>query len=140
MVSARRSPPTARVVALLDHVLANPHRAYGLSELSRSLNISKPTCLGIVTTLTETGYLTFHPVTRVYSVGPALVAAGRLAARATPAADIAERHLVPLAQRFETTCSASAVVGDEIVVLVSTHHDSTTNRSEQGLRYPFAPP
>ena len=146
MVSARRSPPTARVVALLDHVLARPNQSFGLSELSRTLHISKPTCLGIVTTLTESGYLTCHPVSRAYTIGPALVAAGRLAARTTPAADIAERHLAALAQRFETTCSASAVIGDEIVVLVSTSGRSPNSertageRSELGLRFPFAPP
>lgn len=140
MVSSRRSPPTTRVVALLDHVLAHPHESFGLSELSRALQISKPTCLGIATTLADHGYLTCHPVTRAYSIGPALVAAGRLAARATPAADVAERHLQDLAKRFNTSCSASTVIGEEIVVLVSARHDSLVHGVEQGLRYPFAPP
>ena len=140
MSSSRRSPPTQRVVMLLDHMLAHPGERFGLSELSRTLQITKPTCLGIVTTLTETGYLTCHPVTRAYTIGPALVAAGRLAARTTPSADIAERHLAALAQRFDTTCSASAVIGDEIVVLVSTNAKAATIGNEQGLRFPFAPP
>jgi DNA-binding IclR family transcriptional regulator len=139
MVSSRRSPPTARVVALLDHVLAHPHRAFGLSELSRTLGISKPTCLGIATTLTDHGYLTCHPSTRAYGIGPALVAAGQLARRATPAGDVAEPHLRRLAEQFATSCSASRIVGDEIVVLTSVHARGR-RAAEAGLRYPFVPP
>jgi DNA-binding IclR family transcriptional regulator len=139
MASSRQSPPTARVVAVLDHVLAHPQRSFGLSELSRVLGISKPTCLGIVTTLTEHGYLTCHPQTRAYRIGPALLAAGRLARRATPAAELAEPHLRELADRFATSCAASAVVGDEIVVL-TTVHARGRHGIEYGLRYPFVPP
>src|SRR6266568_4211569 len=100
MSSSRRSPPTQRVVALLEHVIAHPGERFRLSELSRTLQISKPTCLGIVTTLTDTGWLHCDPQTRSYGVGPALIAAGRLARRAVPGADVAERHLAELAIRY----------------------------------------
>lgn len=140
MASSRRSPPTQRVVALLDHVLAHPGQRFGLSELSRAVGISKPTCLGIVSTLTESGWLICDADSRAYGIGPALVAAGRLAHRAIPGAEAAERHLTELATRYGTTCSASAVVGDEIVVLASIRPDGRTNGPEAGARYPFAPP
>ena len=48
----RSSPPTARVVAVLDFLARHPHDTFGLSELARRLDLSKPTCLGILTTLT----------------------------------------------------------------------------------------
>jgi DNA-binding IclR family transcriptional regulator len=140
MSSSRRSPPTRRVVDLLDHVLAHPGERFGLSELSRALSISKPTCLGIVSTLAETGWLVCDAKSRAYGVGPALVAAGRLAHRALPGAEAAERHLVQLATRYGAACSASAVVGNEIVVLVSVRADGRTTGPEAGARYPFAPP
>jgi DNA-binding IclR family transcriptional regulator len=140
MPSSRRSPPTQRVIALLDHVLAHPSRRFGLSELSRTLGISKPTCLGIVTTLTETGWLDCNGASRTYGVGPALLAAGRLARRAVPGAEVAERHLTELAIRHGSACSASAVVGDEIVVLASVRPDGRTDGALAGRRYPFAPP
>jgi DNA-binding IclR family transcriptional regulator len=92
MTSSRRSPPTQRVVALVEHVAGRPGERFGLSELSRALGISKPTCLGIVTTLTEAGWLVCDPAARTYGVGPALVAAGRLARRAVPGAEVAERR------------------------------------------------
>jgi DNA-binding IclR family transcriptional regulator len=140
MSSSRRSPPTQRVVALLDHVIAHPGERFGLSELSRTLQISKPTCLGIVTTLTETGWLDCDGQSRTYGVGPALVSAGRLARRAIPGVDAAEQHLTELAKRYESPCTASAVVGNEIVVLTSVRGDGRTEGAMAGTRYPFAPP
>jgi DNA-binding IclR family transcriptional regulator len=140
MSSSRRSPPTQRVVALLDHIAAHPGERFGLSQLSRTLGITKPTCLGIVTTLTEAGWLNCDLQTRTYGVGPALVAAGRLARRTIPGADAAERHLAELARRFGSPCTASAVVGDEIVVLTSVRGDGRGEGVMAGSRYPFAPP
>ena len=140
MSSSRRSPPTKRVVAVLDHFAAHPGQRFGLSELSRSLQISKPTCLGIVTTLSETGWLECDPQTRTYRVGPALVSAGRLARRAVPGAEAAERQLADLATRYGAPCTASAIVGNEILVLTSVREDGRSEGAMAGSRYPFAPP
>lgn len=140
MSSSRRSPPTQRVIALLEHVLARPEEQFGLSDLSRDLRITKPTCLGILATLTEAGWLVCDAESRAYGVGPALVATARLAQRAVPAAEAAERALAELAVRYGSGCSASAVVGDEIVVLTSIRADGLPNGRETGTRYPFAPP
>lgn len=79
--SARRSPPTERVVQVLDHLVAHPEARFGLSELARRLGMSKPTCLGILTALTDAGYLMRHPADRSYGLGPALIVAGRAAQR-----------------------------------------------------------
>lgn len=140
MSSSRRSPPTQRVVAVLDHFAAHPGQRFGLSELARSVQISKPTCLGIVTTLTETGWLECDPQTRTYSVGPALVSAGRLARRAVPGVEAAERQLADLATRYSAPCTASAIVGNEILVLASVREDGRPEGTMAGSRYPFAPP
>ena len=69
MSSLRRSPPTQRVIALLDHFVAHQGGRYGLSELARELDISKPTCLGILTTLVDSGHLVCDPATKTYSLG-----------------------------------------------------------------------
>lgn len=140
MSSSRRSPPTQRVVDLLDHLLAHPGEQFGLSELSRSAGISKPTCLGIATTLTEAGWLVCDPVSRTYGIGPALVAAGSRARSGRPGTESSHRRLAGLARQFGATCSASAVVGDEIVVLASVRPDGRPDGPGVGARYPFAPP
>jgi DNA-binding IclR family transcriptional regulator len=140
MSSSRRSPPTKRVVALLDHLLAHPGEQFGLSELARAVDISKPTCLGIVTTLSDLGWLVCDAESRAYRIGPALVSAGGLARRTVPGAASAERHLGALATRYGAVCSASAVVGSEIVVLTSVRGDGRAEGVMAGSRYPFAPP
>lgn len=140
MSSLRRSPPTQRVVALLDHLVAHPEERFGLSELARAVGLTKPTCLGIAGTLTDLGWLTCDAESRTYGVGPALVAAGRLARRAVPGAEAAEHALADLAARYRCACSGSAVVGDEIVVLTSVRPDGGAEGILAGARYPFAPP
>ena len=135
MVS-RQSPPTERVVALLDFLVAHQGQRFGLSELARGVGLSKPTCLGIVTALTAGGYLVHDPVTKVYGLGPALIAAGRVAQNDFAAAALARRRLADLSARYDTACTASAVVGDQIVVLERTGPATV----KVGQTYPFAPP
>ena len=71
--SARSSPPTQRVVAILDFMAEHPHDRFGLSELARHVGLAKPTCLGIVTTLTESGYLVRDSRDKTYQIGRAHV-------------------------------------------------------------------
>jgi DNA-binding IclR family transcriptional regulator len=127
------------VVAVLDHLVAARGRRLGLSALARELGISKPTCLGIVTELVAAGYLVRDPRTLTYGLGPALIAAGRAAREGFAAADAARRHLTPVAERHGAVCTASAVVGDEIMVL-EVVDPAGAAPVRAGERYPFAPP
>ena len=67
--SGRASPPTERVVAVLDFLARHPHGRFGVSELARRLGLSKPTCLGIVTTLTDCDYLVRDSADKTYRLG-----------------------------------------------------------------------
>ncbi|MFF4778546.1 IclR family transcriptional regulator [Microtetraspora fusca] len=139
MAMPRRSPPTQRVVAVIDHLVAARGRRLGLSALARELGISKPTCLGILTELVAAGYLVRDPRTLTYGLGPALVAAGRAAQGELVSGDVARRHLAPLSERYGVTCTASAVVGDEIMILEAVVPPGAPP-VKVGERYPFAPP
>ncbi|MEE2033767.1 IclR family transcriptional regulator [Rhodococcus chondri] len=136
----RQSPPTERVVQVLDHLVAHPHARFGLSELARDLDLSKPTCLGILTVLTDAGYLLRDPAGRTYGLGPALIVAGRAAQRGYAVGPVAHRHLTELSARLGVVCTASGVVGDRIAVLdVAGAHGSAAG-ARVGEVYPFAPP
>ncbi|GAA3224366.1 helix-turn-helix domain-containing protein [Actinocorallia longicatena] len=139
MPAERRSPPTARVVAVLDHFVAARGERAGLSALARALGMSKPTCLGILVELTAAGYLVRDARTLTYGLGPALIAAGRVAQESFAAADVARRHLTPLMERYRATCAASTVLGEEIMVL-ETVVPPGAPPVKVGERYPFAPP
>ena len=138
--TARRSPPTERVVRVLDHLVARPGLRFGLSELARELGLSKPTCLGILTVLTDAGYLIRDPLDKTYGLGPALIVAGRAAQRGFASGPVAHRHLAALAAEFGAMCSASAIVGDRISVLDVVGGNGTASAARVGDVYPFAPP
>ncbi|GAB3383921.1 helix-turn-helix domain-containing protein [Amycolatopsis echigonensis] len=136
MAVARRSPPTERVVRLLDYFAARPGQRFGLSALARELDLSKPTCLGILTELTAGGYVVRDPRTTTYRLGPAMIAAGRAAGEGFGASEIARTHLEELSARYEATCTASAVVDGRILMLQS----AGPGKVRLGETYPFAPP
>lgn len=139
----RRSPPTARVVQILDFLVARGEQRFGLSELARALSISKPTCLGILSELVAGGYLTRDPASKTYGLGPALIAAGRAAQRGFAVGPIARAHLDEIAAEFGAVCTASAVVGDQVMILETVAPTGTTlgrTAARVGQAYPFAPP
>ncbi|WP_137726253.1 IclR family transcriptional regulator [Prescottella subtropica] len=139
----RRSPPTARVVQVIDYLVARPDQRFGLSELARTLGISKPTCLGIVSELAAAGYLTRDPREKTYGLGPALIAAGRAAQRGFAVGAIARAHLEGLAAEYGAVCTASTVVGDQVTILENVTPPGVAlgrTAARAGQSYPFAPP
>ncbi|MBF6434888.1 IclR family transcriptional regulator [Nocardia cyriacigeorgica] len=132
----RRSAPTQRVVQVLDFIVEQQGKRVGLSELARTLGLAKPTALGILTELTAGGYLVRDPRTRTYGPGPALIAAGRVAQDSFAIAGVAHPELARLSRAYRTTCTASALVGEQIIVLESTGPGMV----KVGASYPFAPP
>lgn len=132
----RRSAPTRRVVQVLDFIVEQQGKRVGLSELARTLDLAKPTALGILTELTAGGYLVRDPRTRTYGPGPALIAAGRVAQDSFAIAGVAHPELARLSREYRTTCTASAVVGEQIIVLESTGPGMV----KVGASYYFAPP
>src|SRR6478735_10250796 len=115
--SGRSSPPTQRVVAILDFLAKHPQDKFGLSELARQLNLAKPTCLGIVTTLTQSGYLVRDAADKTYRLGPSLITLGQLAQESLRVNPAARAELTRLSRMFETTAALAGVVDDRITLL-----------------------
>jgi DNA-binding IclR family transcriptional regulator len=136
----RASPPTARVVEVLDFLARHPHDHFGLSELARRLELSKPTCLGIVTTLTESGYLVRDARDKTYRLGPALITLGHTAQESMRVSPAARDELRRLSARFATTAALSAVVDDRITLLELVAPPGSKVSVRVGQSYPFAPP
>lgn len=140
--AGRASPPTARVVAILDFLARHPHDRFGLSELSRRVGVSKPTCLGILTTLTESSYLVREGDGRdkCYRLGPALIALGHMAQESMRVNPSARAELRALSGAFDSTAAISAVIDDRITVLELVAPPGTDVGVRVGQSYPFAPP
>jgi DNA-binding IclR family transcriptional regulator len=138
--SGRASPPTGRVVAILDFLARHPHDRFGVSELARRLGLSKPTCLGIVTTLTESDYLVRDSQDKTYRLGPALISLGHAAQESLRVDPAARAQLRRLSAISGTTAALSAVIDDRITVLELVGPPGADVGVQVGQSYPFAPP
>lgn len=138
--AGRASPPTARVVAVLDFLAHHPHEQFGLSALARRLDLSKPTCLGILTTLTDAGYLIRDASDKTYRLGAGLIALGHIAQESMRVNPAAREVLRALSQEHNTTAALSAVVDDRITLLEVVTPPGVPLAVQAGQSYPFAPP
>lgn len=137
---SRASPPTDRVVQILDFLATRPAQRYGVSELARRVGLSKPTCLGIVTSLTEAGYLVRDPADKTYRLGPSLITLGHRAQESMRVSPAAREHLRRLSARYDAPAALSAVVDDRITLLDLVAPPGARPGVEVGQSYPFAPP
>jgi DNA-binding IclR family transcriptional regulator len=137
----RRSPPTERVIRLLELLARDPNEGLSLSELARRLDISKATGLGIVGALTRAGYLVRADDTKTYTLGPALLGLGRAASEAFTSLAFARPELRRLGQELGLAASVSTLVDDKIVLLDRTGpHGELDRMLQPGQRYPYTPP
>jgi DNA-binding IclR family transcriptional regulator len=137
----RQSPPTERVVRLLDLLASRPRQGYALSDLARQLEMSKATCLGIVGALSRAGYLVRHEESKTYTLGPTLVGLGRAAADAVPSVAFARPELHRLSEELGFAASLATLLDDDIVIVDRTGPYGELDRMIRvGQRYPYAPP
>jgi DNA-binding IclR family transcriptional regulator len=138
--SGRASPPTERVVRILDYLAGRPEERFGLSDLARRLGLSKPTCLGIVTSLSDAGYLVRDAADKTYRLGPSLITLGHKAQESMRVSPAAREELRKLSARFGVTAGLSGVIDDRITVLDLVAPAGARPGVEVGQSYPFAPP
>ncbi|OBF16566.1 helix-turn-helix domain-containing protein [Mycobacterium sp. ACS4331] len=138
--SSRTSPPTERVVQILDFLADHPDQRFGVSELARRLGLSKPTCLGIVTTLGDAGYVLRDPVDKTYRLGPALIRLGHRTQESLRVSPGAREELSRLSARFGATAALSGVIDDRITLIELVAPPGARSGVEVGQSYPFAPP
>jgi DNA-binding IclR family transcriptional regulator len=135
------SQPTARALAILDLLMANPHQAFGLTEMTRRLNLNKATCHAILTTMANYGFLVQHPKTKAYRLGPSIIAAGNAAFAQFPVLEYARPELESLQSDLDI---GFAVTGRSKLhmVLLALYGRATPliNSFQLGLRLPNTAP
>lgn len=138
--SGRASPPTDRVVRILDYLAGHSQDRFGVSELARRVGLSKPTCLGILTSLADAGYLVRDAADKTYRLGPSLITLGHRAQESLRVSPAAREELRRLSARFGVTAALSGVVDDRITLLDIVSPPGARPGVEVGQSYPFAPP
>ena len=135
------SQPTARALAILDLLMANPHQAFGLTEMTRRLNLNKATCHAILTTMANYGFLVQHPKTKAYRLGPSIIAAGNAAFAQFPVLEYARPELEGLQNELGIGFAVTGRSKLHMVLLALYGHASPLIDSFQlGLRLPNTAP
>lgn len=131
------SPPTRRVVAVIELLAEATETPVTLAEICRELGISRSTGHAILATLCTCGWVQRDPLSGRYALGPGLP-------QAHPANGPMSRVLrEPLRQLCSTIGMAaciSEVRGDSIAVIESAAPDSTRPPVQAGQRLPFVAP
>lgn len=135
------SQPTARALAILDLLMANPDKAFGLTEMTRRLSLNKATCHAILTTMSTYGFLVQHPKTKAYRLGPSIIAAGNAAFAQFPVLEYARPVLESLEGELDIGFAATGR-SKAHVVLLAMYGNATPliDHFQLGLRLPNAAP
>ncbi|MEM1111105.1 MAG: helix-turn-helix domain-containing protein [Pseudomonadota bacterium] len=135
------SQPTARALAILDLLMANPNQEFGLTEMTRRLNLNKATCHAILTTMANYGFLVQHPKTKAYRLGPSIIAAGNAAFAQFPVLEYARPELESMTNELGI---GFAVTGrSKLHMVLLAMYGSATGLMDQfqlGLRLPNTAP
>ncbi|MEZ5567340.1 MAG: helix-turn-helix domain-containing protein [Halioglobus sp.] len=135
------SQPTARALAILDLLMANPHQAFGLTEMTRRLNLNKATCHAILTTMANYGFLVQHPKTKAYRLGPSIIAAGNAAFAQFPVLEYARPELEALQHDLGVGFAVTGRSKTHLILLALYGRASEMIDSFQlGLRLPNTAP
>jgi DNA-binding IclR family transcriptional regulator len=129
------SPPTERVIAVIELLGSEPARQFTLAEICRNLNISRATGHAILTTLSAHDWVTRDPANAEYAWGPAM------ASLTKPASSLVYRaELQALATDTGTQVSLTRREGRTMVIVETVGECLTGPRISPGLRTPLVAP
>jgi DNA-binding IclR family transcriptional regulator len=113
------SPPTRRVVQVIEHLAALGDHEATLSEISRALGLAPPTCLNVLNELVEAQWVTrrAHGRSKTYALGPQLATIAASAHHTRDPAALARRAAAQLAARLQLPCTVT-VVGDAEMTII----------------------
>ncbi|QZA07075.1 helix-turn-helix domain-containing protein [Mycolicibacter heraklionensis] len=129
------SPPTERVMRILELLAADPERRFSMSEIAHTLDISHGTCHAIVTTLAGRQWIVRDRHSGGYSWGPAIAALAR---------PVNKQAFRPELQRLFDAVGRQAVLGVRqgatVVVTDSVGESIAGLRLGAGFRMPLVAP
>lgn len=129
------SPPTERVMRILELLATDPERHFTLSEISQTLSISHGTCHAILATLANRQWIVRDRHSSGYSWGPALAALAR---------PVNRQAFRPELQRLFDTVGRQVILGVRqgatVVVTDSVGESIAGLRLGPGFRMPLVAP
>lgn len=114
---ARRSPPTDRVVRILELLASRRQEALTLTEIARDLGLSAATCQSVLHTLCEASYVQRSDVDKRYTLGPGVIRLGNAARSLVPVLALLGAEVDRLADRTGFGCCVVSLAGDRLSVV-----------------------
>ena len=140
-IADSESPPTARVVAVLEYLATVPSGSATTAELAGRLGITRSTCRAILVALEQTGYVERPDGGRTYRIGPSAVALGRAARERRPLLQVVTEILDRLCQEENMSCGITARSGEDLAVVGRIGSASVfPDAQRSGIRLPYAAP
>ena len=134
------SAPTDRVVDIVELLSRPGHEHLRFSDVVAQLGLTQATAHAILATLSERGWITRDPVTKTYSLGPALAAVGARADLARPLVHAARMITELLHTESGYATSVLERIDDALIVAAHASADNSTPALGPGDRIPYAPP
>ncbi|MCL9796559.1 helix-turn-helix domain-containing protein [Frankia sp. AgKG'84/4] len=135
------SPPTARVLDVLELLAGRAAEPPRLRDLVRELGLTHATAHAIMATLCDRGWAVRDATTRTFTLGPALgVAAARSAARRSRRQTAAAAVVRAFASEFGYPAGVTERLGDELVITTFDLGVCQIADVAAGDRLPFAAP
>lgn len=132
------SPPTDRVVAVMNLLVADPERGMTVSEIGRELGISRATAHAILAALVSHDWVVRDPTSGEFSSGPAIQS---LAARPSDAVRrLLRARLAELSVELGMQVLLVRRHGMDLTVIEAAGETPPTPRVSVGFRVPFMAP
>ena len=131
------SPPTRRVVAVVELLVAAAETPLTLAEICRELRISRSTAHSILAALCACDWVLRDPLSGRYALGPGLPRPNPVS---VPISRILREPLRQLCSAIGMAACISEVRGDFIAVIESTAFGSARPPVQAGQRLPFVAP
>jgi DNA-binding IclR family transcriptional regulator len=110
------SPPTPRVVRILNLLARDPDQQLTVTAIARRLDLNLATCQAILATLADAGFIVRSSADRTYTIGPALARLGDAARMLNPALAAVGEALEALFRETGFPCAAAVVRDGHLVV------------------------
>ena len=110
-------PAVESAVRILKFLKDRHHRPWGVSELSRGVELNKSTCFNILKTLSRHGLVAYDEDTKKYALGSALIEFGGVASAATSRTGLAKPFLRDLFDELNLTCLLGQRSKDQVIIV-----------------------
>jgi DNA-binding IclR family transcriptional regulator len=116
MSTTYKAPAVRKAFEVLQ-LIASTDRGMGISELAKSLGISKGTVHGITSALEGVGVIIRNPFTKKYNLGYTVIELGKKAISKIPLREAARRHMERLVEETDETVFLGILRDDHILIV-----------------------